>query len=220
MSIKYHSASPDRKVTGPKHHIYPNTSPPKRYYYGAPTPEMTPESSVASESLEVSQAKAPPPLDLPLELSLTRSQDSNHGSPIVSSSPSTESSTSSSEALSSTNQHPDLTSHSTRVPSHKTLRQLLVFGPGHALPFSIQEEEEVETSASSYSTSSKPRSTRQKKIFAASSLTVESQSRRSNVSEKPSKERSFKKRRSFRKRMRRIFGGGRDSFKGGDRIQF
>lgn len=214
------STSPNQKVTGPTHHIYPNTSPPKRYYFGAPTPEMTPESSEAGESVKPAEVIAPPPLDLPLELSLTRSQQSNHGSPIVSPSPSTEPSTSSSEASSSTTQPPRLPSCITRAPAPDTRRKMRVFGSGHALPYCIREEDEFETSSSSHSTRSVPRRTHHKKNATTSSTTIASERvSRPAMMTRTSKDRSFKKRQSFRKRVRRIFGGGKGGIKGGDRMR-
>ncbi|KAH9478245.1 hypothetical protein JR316_0008698 [Psilocybe cubensis] len=209
------SISPNSKVTGPVHHIYPKTSPPKRYYFGAPTPEMTPESSEAGDSVKLAEVKAPPPLDLPLRLSLTRSQESNHGSAITSTSPHTGASTSSEESALVQQLHNRIP----KGPAPDVRRKKHIFGSGRALPYSIREEDERDAASSSHSIRSILKNAHQKSAASSSTLFASEHVSRPNVMTRASRDRSFKKRQSFRKRVRRIFGGGKGGIKGGDRMR-
>jgi len=68
-----------------KRPTHPRTSPPARPET-PPTPELTFASILHLSSANLWEAKAPPPLDHPLYLSSTstHSEESNHGSPVVS----------------------------------------------------------------------------------------------------------------------------------------
>lgn len=105
------------------------------------------------------------------------------------------------------------------------IQKSIAFAGGQALPFAIEEEEEPQSgdgteSSSFYTNTSASASASGSATAPAMQKTERTKSSHSAgaVSKKNRKSGSFKGR-SIRKRIRRIFGGSKGSFKAGDRVQ-